>query len=100
MVLGCASSRTAQHRYDDPRFSPDARKAVHAATEAVLDPGRPRPNFDQVFRYDVSQTNDGWLVIISRIDGFKFGAPQFVPGGHTGVTLDPSFQVKRIYPGA
>lgn len=89
------------HRYDDPRYSADERRAVRAATEAVLDPNRPRPDFDQAFRYSVSQYQEDWVVTVWHVYGFfKDGKPQFVPGGHTGVILDKDFKVKSKMPGA
>lgn len=87
-------------RYDDPRFSAHERQAVRAATEAVLDPKRPRPDFDQAFRYGLSKHDGEWFVIVWHVYGFKEGKPQLVPGGHTGVSLDVDFKAKSVMPGA
>ncbi|HVT89358.1 MAG TPA: hypothetical protein VHD56_10935 [Tepidisphaeraceae bacterium] len=94
------SSTDERHHYDDARYSAEEKKAMRVATEAVLDPKRPHPDFDQVFRYDVSQSEKGWFVIIWHVNGFKDGKPQFVPGGFTGVQLDQSFKVLQVMPGA
>ncbi len=90
------------HLYDDPRFSPDERRAVRAATEAVraLEPARPRPNFDDAFRYGVGKEEDGWFVMVTYVHGFdEDGRPRFAPGGHTAVMLDRNFNVKDIIGG-
>jgi hypothetical protein len=88
------------HRYDDPRYTADERRAVRAATEAVLDPNRPRPDFDQAFRYSVSQYQGDWVVTVWHVFGFEDGKPQFVPGGYTDVILDKDYKVKSKMPGA
>src|SRR5262245_60079211 len=85
------TTQTSQHgwrHYDDPQFSAEERQAVRAATELVLDPNRPRPDFDQAFRYSVSKYQGDWVVTVWNVYGFKDGNPQFVPGGYTGVILD------------
>ncbi|HEV2293980.1 MAG TPA: hypothetical protein VGR35_08990 [Tepidisphaeraceae bacterium] len=94
-----ASQEDDWHRYDDPRLSADERKAVRAATEAVLDAGRPRPDFDRAFRYRVDQRNGDWVVTVWRVHSFKDGKPRFMPGGHTGVILDSDYKVKSKIPG-
>ena len=88
------------HRYDDARYSADERQAVRAATEVMLDPSRPRPDFDQAFRYSVSTDDADWFVTVWHVYGFADGKPQFVPGGHTFVILDQDFNVKSTMPGA
>jgi hypothetical protein len=82
------------HRYDDPGLSADERKAVRAATEAVMDAERPRPDPDQAFRYRVSRRDGDWVVTVWRVHSFQDGKPRFMPGGHTGVILDQDCKVK------
>jgi hypothetical protein len=95
------STQTSQdwHRYDDPRFSAKKRQAVRAASEAVLDPKGPRPDFDQAFRYSVSKYIGDWVVTVWHVYGFKDGNPQFVPDGDTLVILDNDFKVKSTVGG-
>jgi hypothetical protein len=93
------SSREDWRRYDDPRFSAQEQQAVRAATNAVLDPKRPRPNFDQTFRYIVSKDHGDWMVMVWYVHGFKNEKPQFVPDGYTSVILDKNFKVKSTMPG-
>jgi hypothetical protein len=115
VLCGCADSGTSGtstsaptkpaaseewHRYDDSRYTADERQAVRAATVALLDPTRPRPEFDQAFRYSVSQNRGDWVVTVWHVYGFKDGKPQFVPGGHTNVILHKDFKVKSKVPGA
>ena len=82
------------HTYDDPRYTADEGRAVRAATEVVIDPNRPRPDFDRTFRYSLSQYQGDWVVTVWDVYGFKNGKPQFVPGGYTAVILDKDFKVK------
>ena len=82
-------------RYDDPRLTEDERRAIRAATEAVLDPKRARPDFDKAFRYRVSQDADGWWVTVFHVSGFENGKPQFHPDGYTDVQLDRNFSLLR-----
>lgn len=95
-----AASKPGFRRYDDPSYSDGERRAVRAATEAVLDPARPRPDFDTAYRYSVTKYDGDWAVTVWRVHGFSKGRPLFVPGGHTGVTLDRDFRVKSKMPGA
>lgn len=82
-------------RYDDVRFSPDERHAVHVATEAMRIADEPRHDFDQIYRYSVSMIEGEWHVTLWHVMGFEDGSPQFAPGGYTDVILDKHFQVKQ-----
>ena len=93
------ASQDDWHRYDDPRFSADELIAVREATDAVINPNRPRPDFDQTFRYSVSKDKGGWGVTVWHIYDFKDGKPRFQPGGNTTVILDANFKVTAKLPG-
>ncbi len=93
LAAGCSSSS-----HSDRKVSPgpsvsqlDVDKVVEIAKRAVAE----NDTWADRATYKTKQKDDGtWLVIVWRIMGYDAnGKPQFTPGGHRFIDIDPMGKV-------
>ena len=95
-VCGCRSQNSfSEWRADDKRFTPREREVVSAARSYLEH--RFATTVDGYYR--VSETQDGYSVLVWFATGYEHGQPMFSPGGFGIVELHKDLTVADYLPG-
>ncbi len=112
IVSGCASHESRQMTqatatlpsvevpdqfcFDDVRCSMDQRRAIRAATQAVLGTDTPSASVAERLRFTIIQVNDGWSLNVRQ-----YGPNEVpLPGEFVAVLLNRDFTVRSVVGGA
>ncbi len=91
-----AEWRDSYFRFDDPRCSDNQRRAIRAATKAVIGSDQPTASVAERLHSSCTESADGWSLTV-----WQFGPNEVpVPGGFTGVLLNRDFSVRSVVGGA